>query len=271
VAHLNVVATGTTGTIGKCLPRHVMPLDVDLRSSIVTFEQLEFPPDGALIHLAGLVGASICEENSRSSLEINVNGTRKLASVFRKKSKSTFVFISTGHVYRSSLNLISEEDEIEPISVYARHKFLAEQECQQIFAGEPERLIILRVFSVLDWNTAKNSLGYTVTQAVNSGEKINIVNSDDVRDFLTPTKVAQVALRMACMKEVSGTYNVCSGRGTTVADAIKRMLEEAGLSHHPLEVHPGNSIFPVLVGSNSKLRKVLSNLHLDWMPSHHKR
>ena len=238
----------------------------DLRSDSATFEQITYPHDASLIHLAGLVGAMNCERNKVDSLEVNVNGTRKLASTFRRKSNSSFIFISTGHVYRSKSGLITEEDEIEPLSVYARHKFLAEQECQDVFANEPERLIILRVFSVLDWNTAKDSLGYTVTQAVDRGEKVKIVNSDDIRDFLTPANVAQVAYQMALTKGVSGIFNVCSSRAITVADAVKRMLDEAGLSHHPLVLHRGNSNFPMLVGNNSKLRRVLCEVPLDWMP-----
>lgn len=270
MAKLTLVATGTTGTIGRFLPESVAPIGIDLRSSKEIFEQLEFPRSAPLIHLAGLVGAKKCSRNETESFEINVEGTKKLASSFRKRSDASFIFVSTGHVYRSSSKLVTEEDEIEPVSVYARHKFFAEEECRNVFIDEPERLIILRVFSVLDWNTSEDSLGSTVTKSVSSGKKIEILNSDDIRDFMTPRKVAQITCQIACMVGVSGTFNVCSGQGITVASAVKRMLSEARLYQYPLELSPGNSDFPVLVGDNTKLSAILPGFSLDWNPSPHR-
>lgn len=81
----------------------------------------------AVIHLAGLVGDGVCSENPQQAVNINYLATKNLISIARKSYIKKFLFASTCSVYGFADQLLTEEDEINPVSVYGMTKVLAEQ------------------------------------------------------------------------------------------------------------------------------------------------
>jgi nucleoside-diphosphate-sugar epimerase len=265
-----ILATGTSGTIGKHLSNRVCPVPADLMSfeSITnSLKNFNDHGDSSLIHLAGVVGKIKVEKNVDHSRKINIYGTEILAENFKKNFLGKFYYISTSHVYASSNLAIDEECETKPSTLYASQKLEAEELLIDMFSDSPERLCILRLFSVLDWDTAPFTLGGGIRKLTDNDSNFKLQYSNDVRDFLTPRKFAETILNLVDVGTASGVVNVCSNVGTQIFDACTRMLSESNFKIPYSRIVSGNSDDPIIIGNNSRLLHYLPNLVLDWKPS----
>ena len=260
----NIFATGSTGTIGRYLPSEVQPLQINLLE-FNELNKIDLPENNTtLIHLAGIVGDINVTKDIETSRKINIEGTLALAGRILRLKNYKFVYVSTSHVYKNSQGKLSELSPTEPISEYAKQKLETETLLQNLI--EPENLTIVRVFSLLDWGMPENSLG-GAAQKVLAGEKDFVINtSDDVRDFLSPSQVAAVLYKIALHQSTSGIFNLCSGHGIKVRDAIQILINEKNCEKLQSRLISGNSSVPSIVGDNSKILNQIPGLNLKWQP-----
>lgn len=261
------IATGKSGTIGRHLPPQFEHIDIDLSSDKIAFDRLLLPKDSHLLHLAGVVGPLEVEKNPIRAAQVNLRGTELIAKEFQKKSNGKFYFVSTSHVYQPSEKPLKEESQISPINTYAMQKYEAETTLKQVFVLEPDRLCILRLFSVLDWDVAPFTLGGAIKKIVNNEDGFVLKNVDDIRDFLTPLQIAAALTKIINRNILSGVFNLSSGQGISVGQAAKYMLKKSGLNVPANSFATGNSAMPYIVGDNGKLLSKIQNLNLKWSPS----
>jgi len=263
-------ATGKSGTIGRHLSNKVQPLVVQLEQPDFILELPEFKKNDHLIHLAGIVGTNLVDRNTILSQKVNVQATKSLAEYFLQNDSGRFIYISTSHIYKKSQNVLIESSPLEPISNYAKQKFEAENILLDLFHHDPARLCILRVFSVLDWEVPEFSLGGAIAKLADYNSEFNLANSEDIRDFLTPGKIASVIEEVANNEQIYGILNICSGVGKSIAQAAQEMLNIIGVRIPKNRFLPGHSAMPYIVGSNSKLLSMVPELDLEWKPSSRK-
>lgn len=245
-----IVATGHTGTIGRYLPATVIKPNWDL----LLPESIKFPKnlDFDLIHLAGVVGESNVTNDTVLSTRINIDATRDLGKKFLEFSNGRFIYISSSHVYGRVDTCISEEAVCNPRSEYAVQKLKAENELMSIFKNTPTRLLILRVFSILDWNMPPGTLGHTIEKVLD-GTINTLRNASDIRDFLTPKTVADTIYKIVKNYQCHGIINICSGKGISIRDAVDKFFLVSGITPRSLVLINEESKTPSTVGSNSKL------------------
>lgn len=261
------IATGHTGTIGKYLSDTIIKPNWDLTSpETIKFEKYKSSSPN-LIHLAGIVGEANVLEDIALAKKVNIDGTKILGRKFLEEGEGRFVYVSSSHIYGENSEILTEESECNPKSSYAEQKLVAENELTTIFKDHPKRLLILRVFSILDWGMPKQSLGGVIEKMASERRgKLNF--SNDIRDFLTPKTVSKIIEEMCYMTESYGIYNVCSSVGTSVGDAAKKMLSLCGLSLNNYSFENSNSQVPFTLGDNSKIsEKVQLKLELKWEPT----
>jgi len=262
---MKLIGTGLSGTIGRKLDKEVLPARVILGSGKLVdyFDPTESPV--TLIHLGGIVGeAKVSHDLSHSKL-INVDETLNLAREVIEKFDGRFIHISSSHVYGSGRSVLSEDSPYNPQSNYATQKMLAEQSLFEHFGENHPQLVVLRVFSVLGWDVADFTLGGLVNRIL-AGSNESILNSDDIRDFMTPTSIAKVISIVAKDSQLSGIFNVCTGSGLSVGEAVRSMFKVKNFQPLPDQIQPGNSTTPVIIGSNSKLLETGTKLELIWDP-----
>jgi nucleoside-diphosphate-sugar epimerase len=260
-------ATGTSGTIGRHLSPKVVPLNIDL-GSISRFASLPAVSSvDTIIHLAGVVGTSAVEKDYDKSYSINVLGTLSLAQYFLQSGANRFIYASTSHVYAKSSCAINEDYETSPQNSYARQKLEAESLLLELFRGSLEKLCIVRIFSVLDWDVPAFTLGGGIKQLTNPYSRFVLTNSDDIRDFLTPRFIARTLLSLSNKLTLPTVLNLCSGTGTKVVDAASRMLVASGYEIPFSRILKGHSSNPIVVGDNSKLKQILPDIDFKWTPS----
>jgi len=170
-------------------------------------------------------------------------------------------------VYEKSLQPISEQAPINPMSEYAKQKYEAENKLIELFKAFPEKLCIVRIFSILDWEVSELSLGGAIRKLANKAQGFSLQNCDDVRDFLTPHRAAEVIYLMGSEGKISGIINLCSGQGISVGTAAARMLTCSGFEVPSHKFVAGESTNPFLVGDNRRLKSFYPKLELTWRPS----
>ncbi len=259
---MRILMTGGTGTIGSKfqLPRSNFDFDLNDETKVRKWVTTNKSKSNRLVHLAAVVGEQQVQKNLDYSYKVNVESTIKLGELALESGIEKFFYISTSHVYKCKSVALAEEDELSPQNQYAEQKLQAEQGLKRVFSENSEKLTILRVFSVLDLGTSAYTLGGVVTKAINSKLKCKIRNASDVRDFMTPTSVAQAIETCVKTNLKGGTYNICTGRGQTIKEAVTKLLQVNQLSPSNINFEEGFSQSPKVVGSNSKVLREIPNL-----------
>lgn len=265
-----IFCTGGTGTIGKHFGKRVVNLSLDLQVNIQNYFNENINSGQLFIHAAGIVGDKAVKSNLELSRKVNVESTSRLARACLRNNYSKFIFLSTSHVYAKSLDSINENYNITSRGIYSMQKIEAENNLLEIFKEYPEKLCIVRIFSLLDWGMANFTLGGGVEKLITTNSEFVIKNGDDIRDFLTPKSVANTIIEIALCDSLYGIVNLSSGVGISVKHAISRMLREGQLKIPKKRIYPGTSDFPKIIGDNSKLKSKLPNLDLSWKPSVYK-
>ena len=262
----SIFATGVSGTIGKHFKNQVFAIDCDLRNS-----ELKNIPNikkgDCILHSAAVVGPISVSKDIATSHKVNVRASKMLAEFAKNNEISRFIYVSTSHVYAQSNSLLTESDPTTPNNVYAEQKLEAEEEITSIFRDYPEKLCIVRVFSVLDWDVADFTLGGGIKKLTSNNLSFIVNYGDDIRDFLTPRLIAHALVCIANEALLTGIINLSTGTGLTVKEAAKIMLEGSGYKLPANRIVSGNSEYPYVVGDNSKLKKALPDLNLKWKPS----
>lgn len=258
-----VYSTGTSGTIGKNLPDAVIPLAVRLGKNFALGPEREFLLESSVIHLAGVVGPSVVDNNSDSK-KVNVDYTLEFAKQAMEAGISKFVYVSSSHVYGSSKLAANEMSDVKPISGYGEQKLLAEKGLKEIFSVSPEKLVIARVFSLLDLGMTSFSLGGLAEKIIGSSNIIEVRNANDVRDFMDLKSCSNAIYQLAKHETKNQIYNICSGTRHSVREAITLIVEANGGSTSHVKFIAENSNRPYQWGSNERFKKEFPGVHLGW-------
>jgi nucleoside-diphosphate-sugar epimerase len=168
----------------------------------------------AVVHLAGIVGDSACEENQQLAIEVNGAAKRMLVDVARGCGVHRFVFASSCSVYGASDLPVNEHSKIAPLSVYAQTK--ADSENILLRSQAPDfHPVLLRLGTLFGMSRRMRFdlvVNLLVARAA-SAHRITIMNGDQWRPFLHVDDAARafVVCLAAPSSAVSGEiFNVGS-------------------------------------------------------------
>lgn len=260
--------TGKSGTIGKHFLKHSDStfFDVTDRNAAEKWFKNRDLLNTTFLHLAAIVGESQVSSDLKRARDVNITGTINVAKLALQHGVKRFMFASTSHIYKPSASAISEENEKLPQNTYSQMKFEAENELLEIFKDEIDKLVIFRIFSILDFGTAVYTLGGKVTEGIKNQKKIIIKCAQDRRDFLSPRNVSNAIKYCIQSNLAGGFYNICSGEPRTVKEAVEQMLVTANLPLNFFEFESKNSNSPEILGNNSKIIKAVPGIEslLKW-------
>ena len=260
-------ATGKSGTIGRHLSNDAISIAINLAEDQKAFHSLNFQSNDLILHLAGIVGKKKIENDVHFAKKINVEGTLKLARAAIERDISKFVFISSAHVYKSSDENISEMHEITESSHYSSQKIETEYLLREEFINCPEKLLIVRLFSILDLGTPEESLGGAIRKVKMGSRKDKIMNPQHIRDFLTSQQAAAALESMTSNSNMYGLINLCTGKGTSIRDATLNILGLENENDHNDLFDFSDSSKSRVVGDNNRLITIDPTLRLRWQHS----
>ena len=261
---VNIFASGKTGVIGSKLPHYILEANFRLEdcASDIQLIRNRLKSESIFIHLAGIVGKLNVEDKPDESEYINVTATRILGEIAKENNLAKFVYISSSHVYGFSQEPLNESSNLNPTSLYAEQKLRVEEELLSIFKDQPSRLLILRLFSILDIGMPEYSLPGHVEQTLSKNQRVSIANSEDIRSFMRREQAANQITKLASDNRFFGIYNLSTQNPLSVRDAILKLFEKEPVEK--FEFIQGHSNNPKLVADLSKLRRIIPNYNEKW-------
>lgn len=97
-----------------------------------------------VVHLAALSNDPLGEFDQKVTFDINYLATIKLAKLAKKKLVKKFIFISTQSIYGISQTIkeLKETDRKNPITAYAKSKWMAEKKLKNIFNNNFQGIVL---------------------------------------------------------------------------------------------------------------------------------
>ncbi|MDP6878719.1 MAG: dTDP-4-dehydrorhamnose reductase [Candidatus Marinimicrobia bacterium] len=160
-----------------------------------------YKPD-IIIHLAAMTDVDGCEKDPEIAFDINVRATENLLKNFRGK----FIYISTDYVFDGEEGPYSEDDKVNPVSVYGKTKLYGES----LIKESDIDWVILRSNIIFSYNDrTKASFVNWVVDSLKRKQIITVVNDQ----WNNPTWTNDLAnvISMIIKKNISGLYHYGGG------------------------------------------------------------
>ncbi len=138
-----------------------------------------------VVHLGAIVGDPACEVDQRLTIDTNLVAAQMVAEVSKAAGARRFVFASTCSVYGAADGLLSEESELNPVSLYARTKIACEEALTQM-QDDQMSVVILRFGTIYGFSGRTRFdlvVNLLTAKAVIDGE-ITVFGGDQWRPFL---------------------------------------------------------------------------------------
>lgn len=120
-----------------------------------------------IIHAAAATDVDWCQKNPDAAFILNAQACGSLASVANEVG-AKIIYISTDSVFDGRKGGYSEDDEPNPLNVYARTKW----EGERLVAAEAANWVVLRT-NIFGWNGQnKSSLAEWIVQELRAGREI---------------------------------------------------------------------------------------------------
>lgn len=139
-----------------------------------------------------------------------------------KDSNAKYVFMSSRKVYGTTNDCVvhKETDKAEGFDFYSINKVKVEKELYKILG---DRLLILRIANILGEPVQrtgyKTFIGWICENYIQTGKLIVTQNADAIKDFI-PKSFLHHAISSLIENNVTGTYNISSGLGTSVEKVL---------------------------------------------------
>jgi UDP-glucose 4-epimerase len=290
---VKVLITGGAGFIGHNLALHLLNRGWD----VIVYDNLERSSKRAIekINSAGIplvtqesmLKGKLCEVNAvvhaaayisveesivkpeKYLINNSVNTYTLCKYISEINNKPHLVYISTAAVYgKPRQKFVSEDHPVEPLSPYGLSKLLGEYEVDFFSKIYNLNATILRLFNVYGSGQTGTYAGVItkfVERACKNQPPLIYGDGKQTRDFIHVEDVCE-AIRFAITKKINGTFNVASGKETTVQELAKMILKLKDLQVEPTYAAPKRGDITHSVGDPSKIRNVMGfETHIDLM------
>jgi nucleoside-diphosphate-sugar epimerase len=185
---------------------------------------------GAVIHLAAIVGDPACDQDHKTAQEINYAATRMTIEIAKGEGVERFIFASSCSVYGASEEVMDENSQVQPISLYADTKVDSELALLAAATGSfhPTILRFATIFG-LSPRPRFDLVVNLLTAKAMKDRVITIYNGEQWRPFL---HVADAAAAIVQVLEAPAAlvgrqvYNVGDSRlNFTLTDVAEKLLK----------------------------------------------
>jgi len=169
------------------------------------FDLDTFGPD-VIVHCGALTHVDYCEDHQEESYEKTVQSTQNLVALSQRLG-ARLVYISTDYVFDGMAGPYAEDEPVNPLSVYARHKLEAEQ---YVLAAMPESSLVLRITNVYGHEVRNKNFVSRIVEQCMAGQKLTLKLPVD--QYATPVNAFDIARAMYLLLQdgASGIYHIAS-------------------------------------------------------------
>ena len=182
-----------------------------------------------IIHLAAKISVEDSIKNPFETLEVNVLGTKNVLNACLKNNVKKIIIASSSAVYGEGLPGIKlkEDSKKNPISPYGESKLVMEQEIAKFLSHHSNvECTILRFFNIFGIGQSNEYSGVITKflEKISKNESLEIFgDGEQTRDFISIEDVVK-SIFNALENKKSGTYNIASGKTTTINHLAKLLI-----------------------------------------------
>tara|TARA_B100000424_G_scaffold210367_1_gene167782 strand:+ start:3130 stop:3981 length:852 start_codon:yes stop_codon:yes gene_type:complete len=217
--------------------------EVDLQLDCTSNEFVEWMKENKpehIIHLAGQSSGERSHIDRVNDFTRNYIATQKLLISCLDYKPKSIVLASSVSVYGNRSDA-REEDRLEPLSNYGRHKMMAEEVLKDYCDATGVRGTSLRLFNVYgdgqdEWDLQQGMVSIYVALAKQGHIQVK-GSGDRVRDFVHVDDVVE-AINSAVYRYDGGTYeaiNVGSGRPRKISEVVEAIAKKYNATYEYLD------------------------------------
>ena len=241
---------------------HVTWVALDLLNREAVARTLAENRPRAIYHLAGAAHVAQSWQNPADAYEGNVLATHHLFDAVRIHGLKPRVFIAgSAMIYRPQDRPINEDDALGPTSPYATSKLAQEMLAQRAWEMDGVPTVIARSFNHVGPRQDPSFVAPGIARQIaliESGRQdpvITMGNLEPKRDLTDVRDTVQAYAAMMASAKPGEPYNVCSGRGLSIAELVQSFVDRARASvqvvQDPSRFRPND--VPLLVGDHRRL------------------
>ncbi len=177
-----------------------------------------------VIHCAGgtsPINSFINSISKKQDYKNNVLSIRYVLDyILRKKKKTKIIFISSASVYGNNFKKLTENSKINPLSIYAKNKFLAEKLCHDYYKKYKINILILRGTSIFGPGLRKQFI-HDACLKITKNKHIFFGTGNEIRDYIYIDDFCNLINRILKIgfKDFK-IINVGTGKGTKISKII---------------------------------------------------
>lgn len=208
----------------------------DLRNRDAMFDIIKRESIDVCVHLAAKISVKDSIVNPFETVDVNVNGTISLLEACARNDVKSFIFASSAAVYGNANILpIPESHVLEPLSPYGASKVSGEALVSSYKgSGKIKNGISLRFFNIYGEGQSPQYAG-VITKFVERLSKglppVIFGTGEQTRDFISVNDVVKAVMKAAQADDISGSFNIGTGRRITVNELARKMIETFKLDH----------------------------------------
>ncbi|HNR85885.1 MAG TPA: NAD(P)-dependent oxidoreductase [Taishania sp.] len=200
-----------------CPADHYVEMDICNKAQVTQVIE-QFCPTH-VIHTAAMTNVDACELNPEQCHQINVVGTQNVFEATQKVN-AHFQLLSTDFVFDGQKGNYTEEDAVNPLSVYAQSKVDAEN---LLLKGNYSNYSIVRTIIVYGnaHHLSRSNLFLWAKSALPKGEQMNVVDDQ----FRAPTWANDLAwgcIRICELNE-RGIYHLSGPTTFSIFEIVERI------------------------------------------------
>lgn len=221
-----------------------------------------------IVHTAAFTGVDLAEDHPKDALTINQYATEEIAK-YCKKHNCKLLAISTDYIFDGkNSSPIQEEETPNPINVYGKSKWLAEQEIRSYL--EKQAIIIRTSWLVSSYG---NNFAKTMIRLFTSGkESIRVVSDQQGSPTYAPDLAQAIKTIILDSNWIAGTYHYANQGSCTWYELAKYLRDISGFKTviHPITTQEFNARAPrppYSVLSTQKIQDTFDIVIPDWKTS----
>lgn len=245
---MRVLITGATGLLGKYVVDYLSSLGHEVVAVVRKVNDETLPEDiehlcldisnqdvadiiidgvDAIVHLASHVPAKDSLDDAESCFRVNSFGTRYLLELALRSRIKNFIYVSSIAVYGDVLAYpLTENHSICPKGYYGLSKYLGELFCTDYEHNHGMRCVVLRLSSVFGEGYRRETLLPKFVNLARRGLSLTVYGSGlREQDFVYGYDVAQVIEKAIRLVNISGSFNIGSGVGTSVIELAETVRQ----------------------------------------------
>lgn len=243
------------------LPEGVRLVVGDIRDAARLKETISASRPDWVIHLAAMHFIPDCVARPEETIDVNVEGTRRLLESCRGSSARHVMFASTAAVYAPIDGpCVEDATPLRPVEVYGESKVAAEQLVGAFHEETGTPATILRLFNAIGRRETNAHVVPHIFESLQAGDVIRLGNTAARRDYIDTRDMADAILSAAEGPHGLRVFNVGTGVAHSVDDivgSLGRLLGRAiTVVQEPSRMRPTERM--VLAADVGKIRRATS-------------